>query len=152
MQELRVNACSEMLRRLERVCKKFADDTFRQNYMAQMLRVFLGAQIRALRGDQSQTAFGRTIDKPQSVVSRLESADYGKATISTLVEIAERLKLALIIRFVDFPTFMQLTQSDSDETLRPASYTQEGFEAFVATATEPTKEKETAESKKPTAP
>ena len=132
MQELPATARTEFVRRLDRVSKKFANDKFRQSYMVQMVRTFLGAQMRALRGKQSQTAFGRVIDKPQPVISRLESESYGKLTISTLIEIAERLRLGLIIRFVDFPTFMKITQADSERALKPESYVHEHFEKFVA--------------------
>jgi transcriptional regulator with XRE-family HTH domain len=92
--------------------------------MAHSLRAFLADQIRALRGDLSQKAFGDLIGKPQSVVSRLENEDYGKVTLQTLIDIAEKLDIALIVRFTDFPTFLHSTADVSESALGPRAFTQ----------------------------
>ena len=100
-----------------------ADRGFRAAYMAHSLRAFLADQIRALRGDMSQKAFGALIGKPQSVVSRLEHEDYGKVSLQTLIDIAEKLDIALIVRFTDFPAFVRTTEAVAD-----ADFVPEGFE------------------------
>lgn len=98
------------------------DREFRHGYMARHIRAFLAAQIRALRGKKSQTEFGEEIGKPQSVVSRLENESYGKVSVSTLIDIAQKLDVGLIIRFVDFPTFLRYSNDVSEEALAPAQY------------------------------
>ena len=95
---------------------------FRTSYMAHGLRAYLADQIRALRGNRSQREFGRLIGKPQSVVSRLENEDYGKLTLQTLLDIAEKLDIALIVRFADFPTFLRTIADAAPESMAPAGY------------------------------
>src|SRR5262249_12449351 len=86
------------------------------------LKVFLAAQIRALRGDRTQSQFGKLIGKPQSVVARLERESYGKVNLQTLIDIAQKLGIALVIRFVNFSTFLEWTKDYSQEALAPQSY------------------------------
>lgn len=63
------------------------------------VKAALARQITALRGGRSQAAFGKLIGKPQSVVSRLEDPNYGKVTLQTLLDIATKLDVALLVRF-----------------------------------------------------
>ncbi len=102
---------------------------FRASYMVHGLRAYLADQIRALRGNRSQREFGRLIGKPQSVVSRLENEDYGKLTLQTLLDIAEKLDIALVVRFADFPTFLRTVAEASPEAMAPAGY--EGVSAHA---------------------
>ena len=102
--------------------------------MAHSLRAFLADQIRALRGDLSQKAFGELIGKPQSVVSRLENEDYGKVSLQTLIDIAGRLDIALVARFTDFPTFLRSTRDFSENAVAPAPYAQAAADDEPVTA------------------
>ncbi len=95
---------------------------FRASYMAHGLRAYLADQIRALRGNRSQREFGRLIGKPQSVVSRLENEDYGKLTLQTLLDIAEKLDIALVIKFADFPTFLRAVADATQDAMSPKGY------------------------------
>jgi hypothetical protein len=95
---------------------------FRASYMAHHLRAFLADQIRALRGDRSQREFGVVIDKPQSVVSRLEDEEYGKVSLQTLIDVATKQDIAIVVRFVDFPTFLRITSDLSDQAIAPRPY------------------------------
>lgn len=90
--------------------------------MTQHLRGFLADQIRALRGTMSQAEFGRRIGKPQSVVSRLENEDYGKLGLQTLIDVATRLDVAVVVRFVDYPDFLRMTSDFSNEAVAPRPY------------------------------
>ena len=74
-----------------------------------------------MRGDRSQRAFGELIGKPQSVVSRLENEEYGKLTLQTLLDIAEKLDIALEVRFVDYPAFNRGIRGES-RNMAPAGY------------------------------
>jgi hypothetical protein len=108
--------------RNERLAEQFKKEKFRKSYFARQLKVFLAAQIRALRGEKTQAEFGDLIGKPQSVVARLEKESYGKVNLQTLIDIASRLDIALIIRFVNFPTFLEWTKDYSPSALAPQSY------------------------------
>src|SRR5215813_2726671 len=101
--------------RTSRLIKALGKSEFRHAYMARQLKAFLADQIRALRGDLTQSEFGNRIGKPQSVISRLEKQADRQISIQTLIDIARRLDIAVIIRFVDFPTFLRYTEDYSDE-------------------------------------
>jgi transcriptional regulator with XRE-family HTH domain len=123
------------LDRIRTLKRKFKEQKYRENYVAQHLKTFLANQIRALRGAMSQAEFGRLLGKPQSVVSRLESSDYGKVTLQTLLEIAAKRDVALIVRFVSHDTFLQVTQDFSQEAYRPTSYEEERKEQAAKSPT-----------------
>ena len=84
--------------------------------------MFLANQLSSLQGEMSQQEFGQVLGKPQPIVSRLQNPDYGKYTLQTLLEIASKLDVALIVRFVNYPTFLKITNDFSDEALRPTSF------------------------------
>lgn len=107
------------------------DRPFRASYMAHHLRAFLADQIRNLRGARSQKQFGAAIGKPQSVVSRLENEDYGRVTLQSLIDIAEKLDIALLVRYVDFPTFIAATRDFSEAAVAPPRYSDEAMTALL---------------------
>jgi transcriptional regulator with XRE-family HTH domain len=119
-------------RRLPNLSVSFSDRDFRASYTAHHLRAFLADQIRGLRGDASQKEFGARIGKPQSVVSRLENEDYGKVSLQTLIDVAARLDIGLVVRFVDFPTFLRTTADFAEDAMVPAPYSAEAVEVLVA--------------------
>ena len=125
------SATSRRWTRLKRLAASFASKGFRHSYMARQLKLFLAEQIRALRGDLTQKQFGDKIGKPQSVVSRIEKQLDKGISIRTLIDIAEKLDIAVIIRFVDFPTFLKYTDDYSDAALVPGPYEEAAINALV---------------------
>lgn len=119
-------------RRIARLAPKLGDEGYRHAYLAQQLRAFLANQIRSLRGERSQGAFGKLIGKPQSVVSRLENEMYEGIGLQTLIDIARKLDIALLVRFVDFPTFLKGTEDYSPRALAPDAYKQDAIDALVS--------------------
>jgi len=112
--------------RIRRLAEKMRDSkSYRDSYVASHTRQFLARQMREFRGALSQTEFGKQLDKQQTVISRLENPRYGKQTLQTMFEVAEKLDVALFVRFVDFPTFFRLTEDTSQEAVRPLPYNQE---------------------------
>jgi hypothetical protein len=117
--------------RILRLAEKLRSFKYRHSYVGAHIRQFLARQMREMRGDISQAEFGAKIGKPQNVISRLEDPAYGKWTLSTLLEIAEKLDKALVVRFVDFPTFLKATDDQSDFAAAPPSYDQATVDEFA---------------------
>ena len=118
-------------RRISKLVSEMGDPRFRASYFTTQLKMFLADQIRALRGENSQAEFGRTIGKPQSVVSRLENESYGKVSLQTLIDIANKIDIALLVRFVDWPTFLHSTNDFSQNAIAPQSYIQDTVEKLA---------------------
>lgn len=85
------------------------------------VRSGIAYQIKALREkfSQSQDQFAGKTGKPQSVISRLENTEYGKVTVQTLLDIATSLDVALLVRFVSYPEFLNRTSDMSTKALQP---------------------------------
>ena len=123
---------SRPLTRIGNLARDLRDEEFRNGYMARQVKAFLATQIRSLRGEQTQSEFGEEIGKPQSVVSRLENqAARGMVNIQTLIDIAQAKQIAVIIRFVDFETFLKFTNDYSERALVPHSYSQEAIDILA---------------------
>ena len=117
--------------RISKLASEMSDPRFRASYFVTRLKMFVADQIRALRGHRSQAEFGRMIGKPQSVVSRLENETYGQVALQTLIDIANKIDVALLIRFVDWPTFLRATSEFTMSTIAPRPYAEDAIEAFA---------------------
>jgi hypothetical protein len=100
------------------------DERYRDRYVASHLRRLLAQQMRNFRGELSQNQFAELLGKKQTVISRLENPNYGAWQLRTMLEIAQKLNVAVFARFVDFPTFLKFSGDLSSEALRPAPYDQ----------------------------
>jgi|SRR6516162_3167185 len=79
-------------------------------------RRLLAGQMRAFRGERSQSEFGALIGKQRTQVSRLEDPAYGKWTLQSLFEVADKLDVAVFVRFVDHSTFLRLSEAMDQES------------------------------------
>jgi transcriptional regulator with XRE-family HTH domain len=95
--------------------KPFLDKEYRDAYLDAHVKGTIAYQIQALRAKTglNQTAFGKLIGKPQSVVSRLENTEYGAVSIQTLLDIAKSLDVGLQVRF---STYYSVLESDVSKT------------------------------------
>ena len=114
-----------------RLLGKMADEKYRHSYIGSHNRQILAKQMRLFRGDATQSEFGAKLGKPQTIVSRLENPNYPGWSLSTIFEVAQKLDVAVFVRFVDFPTFLTYTRDMSDSALRPRSYDQQTLNDFV---------------------
>lgn len=104
------------LHKLRRKGKKY-----RNAFMASTVRGSIAYQVQALRGEMSQEKFAKRTGKKQTQISRLENADSGGVNLQTLIEIASELDIALLVKFVDYSTFLEETSDFSTAALRVSS-------------------------------
>ena len=112
--------------------KKFGDKAYRDTYIASHTRRFLARQMRKFRGNKSQSEFGDLIGRRQTVVSRLEDPKYGKWTLQTLFAVARKLDVAVVVGFVDFPTFLTFTEDMSENAPDPKEFNQNDLDKMLA--------------------
>jgi transcriptional regulator with XRE-family HTH domain len=100
---------------------KFDRKAYRDGYLQSKVRGMIAYQIQALREKVglNQTDFAEKIGKTQSVVSRLEDTEYGRVSVQTLLDIACRLDVALIVKFASYPDFLFQTRDASATALQP---------------------------------
>jgi hypothetical protein len=120
--------------RTSQLALMMGEPDYRHSYVFTHTRHFLSRQMRAFRGQQSQVDFGKILDKPQSVVSRLEDPNYGKWTLQTLFDIARKLDVAIIVRFVDFSTFTEFTSNMDETAASPKKYDQAEMDELASGA------------------
>jgi transcriptional regulator with XRE-family HTH domain len=111
--------------------KELQDKEFRHAYAARHITTGIAYQIRALREERgwSQAEMGRQAGKPQSVISRLESPNYGKLSIQTLLELAEVFDVALMVRFISFSELVTRTQDLSPSALAVPEFKNDTFKS-----------------------
>jgi transcriptional regulator with XRE-family HTH domain len=100
---------------------------YRHAYLGEHVRSGIAYQIRALRDQRQwkQGEFSKRLNKPQSVVCRLEDPSYGKVTVQTLLEIANVFDVALEVRFVPYSSFVLNTRDVSSSAMHVASFDDE---------------------------
>lgn len=76
----------------------------RETFVESHITKSIAFQIRAMREHLgwTQQELAEKIGSNQNAVYRLESTDYGKATLTTLKKVAAAMDVALVVRFVRF--------------------------------------------------
>jgi hypothetical protein len=116
--------------RVRRLAEQMLDERYRDAYVASHTRQMLARQMRKFRGEMSQAEFANILGKRQTIVARLENSSYIGWTLRTLFEVAKAVKVAVFVRFVDFPTFLKYTDDMSDGAMRPKEYDQQDIDQF----------------------
>lgn len=91
----------------------------REQFVESHLAKTISHQVRAIRDrlGWSQEDLAREANMTQNAISRLESASYGKPTLTTLKRLAAALDVALIVRFVPFSELVDWV-SETPRTMR----------------------------------
>lgn len=78
--------------------------TVRKQFVESHLNKTIAYQIRAIRDrlGWSQEKLAAEVGMNQNAISRLESPEYGKPTLTTLKRLASAFDVALVVRFVPF--------------------------------------------------
>lgn len=97
---------------------------FRDEYMSTLVRAGICYQIQALREqlDLNQTDFAQKVGKLQSTISRLENVEHNRASVQTLLDIACAMNIALVVKFVSYPTFLDFMKDMSPDGLRVETF------------------------------
>jgi len=117
--------------RVVRLAEKFHNKEYRDTYVESHTRRFLAHQMRKFRGEKSQVEFGDILNKRQTIVWRLEDPNYSGWTLRTLFQVAQKLNVAVVARFVNFQTFLRFTDDTSESALNPDSYNEARVDAFA---------------------
>ncbi len=113
----------------KRLFDKLSRKPYREAYVAQHVSTGVAYQIRALREQRgwNQGRFARELGKPQSVANRFENLDYGKYSLTSLLEIAATFDVALSVRFVSFPDFLRQYSNVTPEAFHVESFADSSF-------------------------
>jgi transcriptional regulator with XRE-family HTH domain len=81
--------------------KKLGNKQFRDAFVASRIAQTIAFQLRVLRQREglSQDELAKELGTSQNAVSRMESTDYGKHSVSTLRKAASYFDVGLIVRF-----------------------------------------------------
>lgn len=106
---------------------------YRREFVSEHVSTGLAFQIRALREARvgTQERLGELIGTAQEAISKLESPDYGRYSLTTLKKLAAAFDVALLVRFVPFTELVEWTIGLTPERLTPPSYDEERKQVIV---------------------
>jgi transcriptional regulator with XRE-family HTH domain len=105
------------------------DYQYRQAYVEAHAKDTIAFQLRRMRlaedWEQKDVASRMGNPKLQPMISRYENPDYGRYSITTLLELAKVFDVALVVRFARFSELARWDLHKTNATLQPASYAED---------------------------
>jgi transcriptional regulator with XRE-family HTH domain len=105
------------------------DRDYRESYVEAHAKDTVAFQLRQMRlaenWEQKDVAARLGNSKLQPMISRYENPDYGKYSVTTLLELARVFDVALVVRFVKLSELLRWDLHKTAETLQPASYSRD---------------------------
>ena len=111
---------------------RMSDQEYRHSFLNDMVKAWIAHQLRALREQRglTQQDMGARCSKPQSTIARLENPDYGGCTVNTLLGLAGAFDVALEVRFVSWPEFLDGTKDLSVGAMLVPSWSTDQFKGM----------------------
>ncbi len=108
----------------ENLLENLRDKKFRDSFVSARVDGGTAFQMRYLRESEgwTQAELARRLGTSQNSVWRLESPNYGKASISTLKRIASIYDVALVVRFVRFSELVDDVLNQSTDSVTVDSF------------------------------
>jgi transcriptional regulator with XRE-family HTH domain len=125
--------------RREQIAASLQDKEYRDLFVAEEIATGLPFQLRAMRQARgwSQQELAERAGMTQEGISRLESLNYGRFTLTTLKRLASAFDVALVVRFEPFGRLVDWAANMSPEDLAVPAFTHDPGVAVDTTATEP---------------
>jgi transcriptional regulator with XRE-family HTH domain len=100
------------------------DKEFRDAYVDRRARRLIAYQIRSLREERgwSQADLAQRLGTKQNAISRLENPEYGKFSVTTLLEVAAALEVAWLGVFLSHEEFLMRSGDLSPSSLAVRPY------------------------------
>lgn len=118
-EQLTLNHKAELLQALK-------DLEYRRGFVEAHAKDTIAFQLRQLRKAEGweQRDVAERLGNPslQPMISRYENPDYGRYSISTLLELASVFDVALVVRFAPYSELLEWDWSSNANTLCPASF------------------------------
>lgn len=109
--------------------RELVDPEYRRGFVEGHAKDTIAFQLRQMRlaenWEQKDVAAKLGNSKLQPMISRYENPDYGKYSITTLLDLAAAFDVALAVRFVPFSELVEWDWVSNDQTLRPSPYTRD---------------------------
>jgi transcriptional regulator with XRE-family HTH domain len=124
----------------QKILLDLKDTRYRRGFVEGHAKDTIAFQIRMLRKardwEQRDVAAALGNPKLQPMISRYENPDYGRYSVTTLLELAEVFDVALVVRFAPFSELLEWDWASNETTLCPASFGNDSRLAEIAAKTE----------------
>lgn len=105
---------------------ELSEKAFRNAYNSDQVRTGIAIQMRSMREqverNWTQSELGGLMGKPQPTIARLEDPDYGRVTLTTLLEVAAAFDVALLVQFVEWDDFLKRMKDVSPDALSKKAF------------------------------
>lgn len=121
---------------LQKLLEEIKEPEYRRALVEGHAKDTIAFQIRQLRKsygwEQRDLAKELGNVKLQPMISRYENPDYGRYSISTLLDLAAAFDVALVVRFAPYSELVEWDLTATNKTLSPAPYAKDKHLASLA--------------------